>query len=73
MDIQRLGSKPSVKGPQEWFTGSTSVEMLFDARPLVSAAAATHNSKERHIAIQEAQDGSPVEWMEHVTDGDYGE
>ena len=25
-----------------------------------------------HIAIQEKQDGSPVDWMEHVTDAQYG-
>ena len=25
-----------------------------------------------HIAIQERQDGSPVTWMEHVTDTQYG-
>lgn len=25
-----------------------------------------------HIAIQEAENGSPVEWMEHVTDAQYG-
>jgi len=25
-----------------------------------------------HIAIQEALDGKPVEWMEHVTDEQYG-
>jgi hypothetical protein len=24
-----------------------------------------------HIAIQESQDGSPVTWMEHVTDAQY--
>ncbi len=24
-----------------------------------------------HIAIQEQQDGSPVDWMEHVTDAQY--
>jgi quercetin dioxygenase-like cupin family protein len=24
-----------------------------------------------HIAMQEAQDGSPVRWMEHVTDAQY--
>jgi len=24
-----------------------------------------------HIAIQEAQDGSPVDWLEHVTDEQY--
>jgi len=25
-----------------------------------------------HIAVQEKLDGSPVEWMEHVTDEEYG-
>ena len=25
-----------------------------------------------HIAIQEALDGTVVEWMEHVSDADYG-
>lgn len=24
-----------------------------------------------HIAIQESQNGSPVTWMEHVTDEEY--
>ena len=26
-----------------------------------------------HIAVQERQDGSPVTWLEHVTDAQYGE
>jgi len=26
-----------------------------------------------HIAIQESEDGSPVTWMEHVSDEDYAE
>ena len=26
-----------------------------------------------HIAIQEAQDGSTVTWLEHVTDAEYGQ
>jgi hypothetical protein len=25
-----------------------------------------------HIAVQEALNGSPVDWMEHVTDEQYG-
>ena len=33
------------------------------------AAAATAMT---HIAIQEKQGGSPVDWMEHVTDAQYG-
>ncbi len=24
-----------------------------------------------HVAIQEALDGSPVDWLEHVTDAEY--
>jgi len=32
---------------------------------------ATPTSAMTHIAIQEAQNGSPVTWMEHVTDEEY--
>ncbi len=32
---------------------------------------ATPTSAMTHIAIQESQDGSPVTWLEHVTDADY--
>jgi quercetin dioxygenase-like cupin family protein len=31
MDIQRNGSRPSAKGPAEWFTGSVRVDPLFQA------------------------------------------
>lgn len=24
-----------------------------------------------HVAVQEAENGSPVDWMEHVSDADY--
>jgi hypothetical protein len=30
MDIQRVGSKPSVKGASEWFTGTVRIDPLFD-------------------------------------------
>ena len=33
---------------------------------------ATPTTAMAHIAIQEAQNGSPVTWMEHVTDEQYG-
>jgi quercetin dioxygenase-like cupin family protein len=33
---------------------------------------ATPTSSMAHIAIQEAEDGSPVEWMENVPDDHYG-
>jgi quercetin dioxygenase-like cupin family protein len=31
MDIIRIGSRPSTKGPAEWFTGSVRIDALFDA------------------------------------------
>src|SRR5437764_10688193 len=30
MDIQRPGSKPSAKGPADWFTGTVRIDSLFD-------------------------------------------
>lgn len=32
---------------------------------------ATNTTAMQHVAVQESQDGSPVEWMEAVTDEDY--
>lgn len=40
MDIKRSGSKPSVKGPAEWFTGSVRIDFLFDAEAPARAAGA---------------------------------
>ena len=31
MEIKRIGSQPSVKGPAEWFTGTVRIDPLFDA------------------------------------------
>ena len=31
MEIKRVGSQPSVKGPAEWFTGSVRIDPLFQA------------------------------------------
>lgn len=31
MDIHRIGSRPSGKGPQDWFTGSVRIDPLHDA------------------------------------------
>ena len=33
---------------------------------------ATATTAMSHIAIQEKKNGSPVDWLEHVTDGQYG-
>ncbi|MEY2585914.1 MAG: hypothetical protein QOD80_1940 [Verrucomicrobiota bacterium] len=33
MEIKRVGSQPSGKGPAEWFTGTVRVDPLFEAPP----------------------------------------
>jgi quercetin dioxygenase-like cupin family protein len=130
MNITRVGSQASSKGPADWFTGTVRIDPLFSANAPARAAAAsvtfepgartawhTHplgqtliviagagrvqrdggpieaiqpgdvvqfapNEKHwhgaapttamTHIAIQEALDGKVVEWMEKVTDDQYG-
>src|SRR4051812_38646493 len=38
MDIKRAGTKPSVKGPADWFTGTVRIDGLFDANAPARAA-----------------------------------
>lgn len=129
MDIKRSGSRPSGKGPADYFTGSVRVDPLIETKeparmrgahvtfePGARTAWHTHplgqtlivtsglgwaqrqggpveeirpgdvvwfepgekhwhgataTTGMSHIAIQEALDGSTVEWMEKVTDEDY--
>ena len=40
MDIQRNGSRPSWKGPAEWFTGAVRVDPLFEAQDPARAGGA---------------------------------
>src|SRR5271167_5254074 len=130
MDIIRNGSRPSGKGPADWFTGTVRIDPLFQANAPARAAAATvtfepgartawhthplgqtlivtagcgrvqreggsveeirpgdviwfspgekhwHGAAPTtamtHIAIQEALNGKVVDWMEKVTDEQYG-
>src|SRR4030081_3118789 len=43
MEIKRVGSQPSVKGPSEWFTGTVRIDPLFRHRDpaLVQGASVT--------------------------------
>ena len=43
MDIKRVGTQPSAKGPADWFTSTVRVDPLFQAPDpaLVSAACVT--------------------------------
>ena len=40
MEITRVGSKPSAKGPEDWFTGSVRIDTLFNPNDARRAAAA---------------------------------
>jgi quercetin dioxygenase-like cupin family protein len=131
MTIKRIGSQPSGKGPEDWFTGTVRVDPLFQAtapargsgasvtfEPGARTAWHTHplgqtlivtagcgrvqregnpideihpgdvvqfapNEKHwhgaapttamTHIAIQESLDGQAVNWMEKVSDEQYGQ
>jgi quercetin dioxygenase-like cupin family protein len=130
MNIKRIGTQPSNKGPADWFTGTVRIDPLFQAGepPRVAGASVTFEPGARtawhthplgqtlivtsgsgraqheggpveeihpgdvvwfpagekhwhgaspttamtHIAIQESLDGKVVEWMEKVTDEQYG-
>jgi len=41
MEITRIGTKPSAKGPADWFTGNVRIDPLFDANESRRAASAT--------------------------------
>jgi quercetin dioxygenase-like cupin family protein len=41
MEIKRIGSQPSVKGPADWFTGTVRIDPLFQPNESRRAAAAT--------------------------------
>jgi quercetin dioxygenase-like cupin family protein len=129
MEITRIGSQPSAKGPADWFTGTVRIDSPFDrTEPArVSGATVTFEPGARtawhthplgqtlivtsgcgwvqreggpveeikpgdvvwfppnvkhwhgatattamtHIAVQEKLNGSPVTWMEKVTDEQY--
>ena len=131
MEIKRVGSQPSGKGPADYFTGAVRIDMLFDAEaparvvgasvtfePGARTAWHTHplgqtlvitagfglaqrwggpieefrpgdvvwfapgekhwhgaapSTGMTHLAIQEKLDGKTVDWLEHVTDEQYGE
>jgi quercetin dioxygenase-like cupin family protein len=129
MKIQRIGSKPSAKGPAEYFTGTVRIDPLneppeparvamalvtfepgartawhthpYGQTLIITAGAgwiqregdkkeniypgdvvyfepnekhwhgATATTAMIHIAVQEKENGSPVDWMEQVIDEDY--
>ena len=131
MRVTRVGSRPSGKGPEDWFTGTVRIDPLFeaDAPARVSGTSVTFEPGARtawhthplgqtlivvsgmgwaqregeareeirpgdvvwfapgerhwhgatattamtHIAIQEKLDGKAVEWLEKVSEVEYGD
>ncbi|MER9298441.1 cupin domain-containing protein [Mesorhizobium sp. M0621] len=130
MEILRAGTRPSAKGPTDWFTGTVRIDPLFNPfdagrvqgaqvtfEPGARTAWHTHplgqtlivvsglgrvqrqggpveeirpgdvvwfapgekhwhgaapQTAMTHIAVQEVKDGKVVDWLEHVSDADYG-
>lgn len=67
--INKAGSQASMVGPEDWFTGTVRIDPMFAADDNARASATTAMT---HIAIQEAQEGRVVEWLEKVSDEQYG-
>jgi quercetin dioxygenase-like cupin family protein len=40
MEIKRIGSRPSAKGPADWFTGTVRIDPVIDAPPPARVASA---------------------------------
>ena len=110
MNITKIGTQPSSKGPADWFTGSVRIDSPFQRQapariggaivtfePGARTAWHTHPLEEiragdivwfepgerhwhgaspttamTHLAIAEMLEGKAVDWMEHVTDEQYG-
>jgi hypothetical protein len=68
MKISRSGTQPSAKGPADIRPGDV---VWFEAGEKHWHGATSANAMQ-HIAIQEALNGKPVDWLEKVTDEQYG-
>ena len=41
MEIKRIGSQPSIKGPADWFTGAVRIDPMFDRQDPARVSGAT--------------------------------
>lgn len=55
MDIKRVGSQPSQKGPEDWFTGTVRIDYLFQTKEPARAAGA-------HVTFEP---GARTAWHTH--------
>jgi quercetin dioxygenase-like cupin family protein len=60
MEIKRVGSQPSAKGPSEWFTGAVRIDPLFQAPDpaLVQGASVTFEPCARTAAYASTRSDS---------------
>ena len=65
MELAREGSHPYARAPSDRFARifAPGEKHWHGATPSTAMA---------HIAIEEALEGQAVEWLEHVSDGEYG-
>jgi quercetin dioxygenase-like cupin family protein len=75
VEIKRIGSQPSVRGPSEWFTGTVRIDPLFQAPDpaLVQVASVTFEPGARTAWHTHplGLDGKVVDRMEKVSDEQY--
>ncbi len=69
MSTARGGSAPSAKDPADGFTGTVLSDTPFGGDPPAHGASA--DCALTHFAINDAQDGRKIDWLEHVTDIQY--
>jgi hypothetical protein len=68
MQVSRRETRPAVAGPGDWFTG----DVVWTPPGVKHWHGATDGEAMTHSAIQSVVDGEVVEWLEHVTDEQYG-
>jgi hypothetical protein len=76
MEIKRAGSQPSRPGPAEPGAGagrsrSCAPATSSGSRPENHWHGAAPEIAMSHIAIQKAEDGRTVDWLEQVSEADY--
>jgi len=77
MKITRNASQASKKGPAEYFTGSKEEirpgDVIWFPAGEKHWHGATAINPMTHIAIAESLDGKAVDWLEQVSDAQYGQ
>jgi len=65
MEIKRVGSQPSGKGPSDWFTGTVRIDPLIQAPDPALAASAGKSSSRVQAASVTFEPGARTAWHTH--------